>query len=142
MLSFRLYHPLLFALHEQAEQLFLVSANSDKTPHHTHLQHAKISQKSETTGHHSYSQLAVRPHLPPPTTLFQLKLKKNLSVCYILSEVGEWSNVTTTSKLELMIHNYWITDLVSQNPFPWRSKILVCNHLKCVKIKLLAYFND
>ena len=33
--------PLLFAL--QAERLFLVSANSDKTPHHTHLQHAKIS---------------------------------------------------------------------------------------------------
>ena len=34
--------PLLFAL--KAERLFLVSANSDKTPHHTHLQHAKISQ--------------------------------------------------------------------------------------------------
>ena len=32
---------------------------------------------------------------PPPTPycLFQLKLKKNLSVCYILLEVGAWSNV-------------------------------------------------
>ena len=37
--------PLFFAL--QAEKLILVSANSDKTPHHTHLQHAKISQKSQ-----------------------------------------------------------------------------------------------
>ena len=37
--------PLLFAL--QAEQLFLVSVNSYKTSHHTHLQHAKISQKSQ-----------------------------------------------------------------------------------------------
>ena len=37
--------PLLFAL--QAEWLFLVSANSNKTPHHTLLQHAKISQKSQ-----------------------------------------------------------------------------------------------
>ena len=32
--------PLLFAL--QAERLFLVSANSDKTPHHTHLRHANV----------------------------------------------------------------------------------------------------
>ena len=30
----------------------------------------------------------------------QLKLKKNLSVCYILPEVEAWSNVTVTSKLE------------------------------------------
>ena len=37
--------PLLFAL--QAEQLFLVSANCNKTLHHTQLQHAKISQKSQ-----------------------------------------------------------------------------------------------
>ena len=49
--------PLLYAL--QAEQLFLVSANSDKTPHHTHLQHAKTSQKSETTSRHSCSRIAV-----------------------------------------------------------------------------------
>ena len=49
--------PLLFAL--QAERLFLVSANSDKTPHHTHLQHAKISQKvTEMIGRHSCSQPA------------------------------------------------------------------------------------
>ena len=27
-----------------------------------------------------------------------------------------------------MIQNYYITDLVSQNPFSWMSKILVCNH--------------
>ena len=37
--------PLLFAL--QAELLFLVSVNSDKTHRHTHPQHAKISQKSQ-----------------------------------------------------------------------------------------------
>ena len=44
-MSFWLYHPYFFAL--QAERLFLVSANSDKTPHHTHFKHAKISQKSQ-----------------------------------------------------------------------------------------------
>ena len=54
--------------------VILSSANSDKTPHHTHLQHAKISQKSQRC--HSCSQPAVRPHLPSPTTQFQLKLKK------------------------------------------------------------------
>ena len=43
--EFLALQPMLFAL--QAERLFLVTANSDKTPHHTHLQHAKISQKSQ-----------------------------------------------------------------------------------------------
>ena len=60
----------------------------------------KSHKITETTGCHSCSQPAVRPRLPPPTTLFQLKLKKTPSVCYILPEVGAWSNIITTSKLE------------------------------------------
>ena len=39
--------PALFFFALQAEQLFLVLANSDKTPHHTHLQHAKSRKKSK-----------------------------------------------------------------------------------------------
>ena len=61
---------------------------------------------------------------------------KNLSICYILLDVGAWSNITTTSKLEEMIQNYYITDLVSQNPFfggpkSWLATILsiICNLL-------------
>ena len=80
--------PLLFAL--QAERLFLVSANSDKTPHHTHLRHAKISQKvTEMIGRHSCSQPAVRPHLPPPTALFSAEAeKKPISLLYTSKNKG------------------------------------------------------
>ena len=67
---------------------------------------------------------------PPPIPYrpFSAEAEKNLSLCYnILLEVGEWSNVTTTSKLEQEL-SYYITDLVIKNPFSWKSKILVCNH--------------
>ena len=37
-----------------------------------------------------------------------------------------------------MIQNYCNTDLVSQNPFSWMSKILVCNHLNQIFSSLEA----
>ena len=84
--------PLLFAL--QAEQLFLVPAISNKTSHHTHLQHAKISQKSQrrlvTIPAHSQLWGPASQPLPP---FFSWS-------CYILPEVGAWSNVTITSILK------------------------------------------
>ena len=90
--------PLLFAL--QSEQLFLVSANSDKTPHHTHLQHAEISQKSQGDWP-PFLLTASYEALPPiPYCPFSAEAEKNLSVCYIRLEVEVWSNVTTTSKFK------------------------------------------
>ena len=70
-LSFWLCHPCFFVL--KAEKLFLVSANSDKTPHHTHLQHDKISQNH--IDDRPPFLLTASCEGPSPTALFQLKLK-------------------------------------------------------------------
>ena len=80
----------------QAERLFLVSANFDKTPHHTHLQHAKISQNHRD----DQPPFLLTEPTPHPYRPFSAEAETNLSVCYILPEVGAWSNITTTSKLE------------------------------------------
>ena len=88
---------LLFAL--QGERLFLVSANSDKTSHHT-------SNMLNSHKNHRDDQppflLTVSCEALPPTRYrpFSAEAEKNLSVCYILPEVGAWSNVTINSKLE------------------------------------------
>ena len=49
----------------------------------------KSHKITETTGRHSCSQLAVRAHPPPPTALFQLKLKKKpISLLYTSGSRG------------------------------------------------------
>ena len=78
--------PLLFAL--KAERLFLVSANSDKTPHHTHLQHAKSSQNHRDDWPPFLLTASCESPSPTPTAHFQLKLKKPIRLLYTSGSRG------------------------------------------------------
>ena len=66
---------MLFAL--QAKQVFLVSANSDKTPHKTHLKHAKISQNHRDNQPPLLLTASCEATPPTPYCPFSAEAEKN-----------------------------------------------------------------
>ena len=87
---------LLFAL--QAEQLFLFSTNSDKTPNHTHLQHAKFSQSHRDDW--PPFLLTVSCEAPPPILYHPFSAEAEKVISLLCTSGSTWGHVQMSQPIQ------------------------------------------